>query len=143
MLYFCCGAKTIYLSKYIHEVYDRNNSQNLEQQHCLGGEYLIRDYSWQFFFPQQKAQAHENKERMMAGGPIKQCQHVENINQRGGDVPSMGSPAPTRCSGDPRGTHLISYTSSIHTKPSLALPVMLYLYIQAQNSICHAHANGE
>lgn len=45
--------------------------RNEKQQHCLGGEYLIRDYSWQFF-PQQKAQEHENKERMMAGGPIKQ-----------------------------------------------------------------------
>lgn len=42
-----------------------------EQQHCLAREYLIRDYSWQIFSV-QKAQEHENKERMMAGGPIKQ-----------------------------------------------------------------------
>lgn len=43
-----------------------------EQQHCLGGEYLIREYSWQFFFSPTESTKHENKERMMAGGPIKQ-----------------------------------------------------------------------
>ncbi len=53
-----------------------------EQQHCLGGEYLIIDYSWQFF-PQQKAQEHEQRTNDGRWSNKTICQHVENINQRG------------------------------------------------------------
>lgn len=72
MLSFCCGAKTIYLSKCIHEVYDRNNSQKERTAALFGWRVFNQRVQLAVFFSPTESTKHENKERMMAGGPIKQ-----------------------------------------------------------------------
>ncbi len=108
MLSFCCGAKTIYLSKCIHEVYDRNNSQKERTAALFGWRVFNQRVKLAVFFPNRKHKTWEQRKNDGRWSNKTICQHVENINQWGAMYPPCAALPPhaaLETPGEPTSSH--------------------------------------